>query len=80
MIPIDPAIEGLTFVEYAKNQPQYRGLPARVDEQGVAITCWTLTWRERVKMALLGKFYLTIMTFHQPLQPIKLTMKRPEVS
>lgn len=79
MLPIDPAIEELTFVEYAKDQPQYIPLPARRDVDGTVVTCWQLTWRERLKIFWRGKFYLTMLTFNHPLQPIRCGIDKPEV-
>ena len=77
MRPIDAAIEELDLVVYAKDQPEYVPLPARVDSHGTAVTCWRLTWRERLQMLWRGQFYLTILTFKHPLQPIRLQMDRP---
>lgn len=79
MYPIDAAIDGLELREYAKSQPQYKPLPARVDSKGAAITCWQLTWRERLSILLRGRFYLTILTFNKPLQPIRCSIDKPEV-
>lgn len=79
MLPIDPGIEELTFVEYAKDQPEYIPLPARRDENGVVVTCWKLTWRERWQMFWRGKFYLTVLTFNHPIQPIRCGIDKPEV-
>lgn len=56
----------------AKDQPQYLPLPAFVDkntEQGIVVSCWKLTWKERIKCLLFGKIYLQILTFNHPLQP-----------
>lgn len=56
---------------FAKDQPEYLPLPAHlVDEpEGRAITCWKLTWPERIKVLLHGKFWFSQMTFKHPLQP-----------
>ena len=79
MRPVDPAIESLDFVEYAKNQPEYLTLPARRDREGTVVTCWKLTWRERLRIFLRGTFYLTVLTFNSPLQPIRVDLEKPEV-
>lgn len=60
---------------YAKDQPEYLPLPARRDEAGMVTSCWKLTWKERLKLLLMGKIFLTVMTFNQPLQPIRLSTK-----
>lgn len=78
MIPIDPEIVDLELVVYAKDQPEYIPLPVRRDHQGTVVTCWELSWTERLKMVLRGKFYLTVLTFNNPLQPIRLEMNKPE--
>ena len=61
---------------FGEDQPQYLPLPAHLDdtEFGVLTSCWQLTWRERLKLALLGKVWIQTMTFRQPLQPIKVTL------
>ena len=79
MVPIDPAIESLQFVEYAKDHPEYLPLPARRDANGTVVTCWRLTWRERLYVLLGGKFYLTLLTFNRPLQPIRVSIEKPDV-
>jgi hypothetical protein len=79
MKAVDPGMEGLELVVYAKDQPEYFPLPARVDSNGMVVTCWELTWRERVKMLICGRFYLSVLTFGQRLQPIRLTVEKPEV-
>lgn len=80
MIPVDPAIEELELVTYAKDQPEYIPLPVRRDVHGAVVTCWKLSSIERVRMLLQGRFYLTILTFNSPLQPIRIEMDKPEAS
>lgn len=60
----------------AKNQPEYMPLPVHIGD-GVTTSCWRLGWRERIKMLFSGKVYLQIMTFHNPLQPQRLTVENP---
>lgn len=79
MIPIDPNIEELELRVYAKNQPQYLPLPARVDSEGTVVTCWQLTWRERLTLLLRGTLFLTLLTFNKPLQPIRCSVDKPEI-
>jgi len=55
---------------YAKNQPEYLPLPVRREEDGRVTSCWGLTWRERFKILLSGRFYISMLTFNAPLQPI----------
>lgn len=53
---------------WAKNQPEYRPLPAYSDEQQT-ISCWRLTWRERATMLLTGRLWLRQLNFGSALQP-----------
>jgi len=69
-------------VVYAKDQPQYRPLPAyraARDPEGRIICCWSLTWRERLKLLFTGKLWHHILTFNQPLQPQLLEVEKPEM-
>ncbi len=57
---------------YAEDQPDYIPLPVyKVHEspQGEAISCWKLSWRERIKLLFTGKLWWCTSTFHKPLQP-----------
>ncbi|MHA1345026.1 MAG: hypothetical protein ACTSO3_01365 [Candidatus Heimdallarchaeaceae archaeon] len=56
---------------YAKDQPEYLPLPVYRSEEpeGDVISCWKLTWRERLKILFTGCFWFSQLTFHQPLQP-----------
>ena len=64
---------------FAKNQPQYRQLPAHKSADGKVTCCWTLTWRERLSILLTGKVWHQILTFNQPLQPQKLLVEKPHL-
>jgi hypothetical protein len=79
MRAIDPEIKSLPLRIYAKDQPRYLQLPARVDDYGTAVTCWKLSLRERLQMLLRGRFYLTILTLNKPLQSLKLSMELEEL-
>jgi hypothetical protein len=57
-------------VTYATDQPEYRLLPGVRDARGTLVSCWSLSWKERLGMLFSGKFYIVIMTFNRPLQPI----------
>ncbi len=61
-------------VVFAKNQPQYLPLPAWKSDDGEVISCWRLSWIERLKVLVSGRLWLRILTFNQPLQP-----QRPDV-
>jgi hypothetical protein len=67
---------------YAKDQPQYRPLPAyqHRGEEGRITCCWALSWRERLTILLTGRIWHQILTFHQPLQPQLLLTKKPTLT
>lgn len=54
---------------YAKDQKEYLPLPVHKMEDGMVISCWTLTWHERVKLLFTGRIWWTVLTFNYPLQP-----------
>jgi hypothetical protein len=65
-------------VVIAKDQSQYRPMPAhRNPETGVVTCCWSLSWKERFKLLLTGKLWHQIMTFGLPLQPQLLLIDSP---
>lgn len=55
---------------FAENQPEYLPLPARVSANGEVTSCWKLSWRERLRILFAGRFYVRMLTFNQPLQPL----------
>ena len=55
-------------VEIAKNQPEYKPLWAFQDGQ-VTVTCYRLSFWERVKVLFTGKLWLGQMNFGKALQP-----------
>lgn len=76
MKPITPEPrKGYKAVVYAKDQPQYKPLPANTNSRSVE-TKWKLSWKERVKLFLTGNLYLSLLTFGSPLQPIRLSVLR----
>ncbi len=63
-------------VTYAKNQPPYLPLPVYRDEQE-ATACWGMTWRERFRVLLTGKVYVTLLHFGGPLTPSRVSLDAP---
>lgn len=55
-------------VVFAKDQPEYLPLPAFTDERH-CVSCWSLTWRERLALLFTGRLWLTQLNFGGPLQP-----------
>lgn len=66
-------------VVYAKDQPEYLPLPAHQvpGREGEIICCWRLSWRERLQLLLRGRIWHSVLTFHQPLQPQMLHVRKP---
>lgn len=57
-------------IVFAEDQPEYNPLPAFADTDGTVLTCWKLSFWERLKILFTGRFYLIVHTFNKPLQPI----------
>lgn len=67
-------------VVMAKDQPEYRPMPAYRDlfsREGRLTCCWQLTLRERLRVLFSGRIWHTILTFNQTLQPQLLEVDRP---
>ena len=66
----------------AKDQPQYLPIPAYKfpdDPEGRIVCCWKLNWYDRFGLLFTGRIWHQILTFHLPLQPQLLTIKKPEM-
>lgn len=68
-------------VTFAKDQPEYNQLPAFKDNgpEGEVVTCWKLTFKERLRILFKGKVWLCLLSFNQPLTPSFMTTKKNEV-
>jgi hypothetical protein len=64
-------------ITYAKDQPEYLSLPAHKSADGKVTSCWGLSFFEWLQVAFTGKIWLNILTFNKPLQPLKMSVKRP---
>ena len=64
---------------YAVDQPEYEPLPAHrcLDVEGTVITCWRLSWAERLKVLFTGTFFISILTFNTRLQPLLPSVDQP---
>jgi hypothetical protein len=65
-------------IVFAENQPEYLPLPAAITGKGIVTTRWRLTWRERVELLLGEHLFVQVLTFNEPLQPIKLRIGERE--
>ena len=59
---------------YAENQEPYIPLPAFRYDYGKVVSCWKLTFGERIKLLLAGRIWVSILTFNKPLQPFKISL------
>jgi hypothetical protein len=79
--PVLPNSPGFPETILAKDQPEYIPLPvAHVEySDGVRsmISCYRLTWRERLTILLSGKVWWEQFTFGGPLQPQKMYIREP---
>lgn len=64
---------------YAKDQPEYQPLPALKADDGQVISCWKLSFRERIKILLTGRMWLSLMSFNKPLTPSFMSVNRDEM-
>ncbi len=55
-------------IVWAKNQPPYLPLPAFTNERET-ISCWSLTWKERLLVLVFGRLWLRQINYGEPLQP-----------
>lgn len=85
MEPVSPVSlarpEGAALeLEIAKDQPQYKTLPAIRERgpEGRTTSRWKLTWAERFTIFLSGSLWITQMSWRRPLQPILPSTEEPE--
>lgn len=58
---------------------QHFRMPARSAHGGcgVVISCWQLTFKDRLRLLFTGKLWVQSLTFGHPHQPLLLTSQRP---
>jgi hypothetical protein len=68
-------------VTFAKDQPEYQPLPAYKTGtmHGEVISCWHLSFKERIKLLIHGNLWIAMMTFNQSLTPIYPTVDKAEI-
>ena len=64
---------------YAKDQKEYLPLPAFKDERET-ISCWQISFAERLKILFSGKIWLRQLNFGEALQPQSPTVDYPFLS
>ncbi len=67
-------------VVYGASQPEYKPLVAerRPGNSGEIVTCWKLSPEELERVKETGVIWLSMLTFNQPLQPVLLSVDKPE--
>ena len=67
-------------VEFAKNQDEYKTLPASLNkDEGIVTTCYKLSYMDLLKVIFTRKVWLGQMTFNKPLQPQKISVNRNDL-
>ena len=68
-------------IVFAKDQPEYQPLPAlRLETpQGEVISCWRMSFKERIKVLFFGRVWLSLMIFNKPLTQIYMALNLKEV-
>ncbi len=69
-------------VVFAEDQDEYKSLPAAYDKtrpEGVVVTCYKLSFTDKIRVLFGGKVWVAIMTFNKSLQPQYLSTKRSDV-
>lgn len=79
MKPVSPVIPGVSEVKIAEHQDEYETLPAIVTGDGVVISRWRLTWRERLVALINGDIYLHQSTYGQLVQPVYMEVDEPKI-
>lgn len=76
-------MEAIDFKErniiIAKDQPQYKPIPALRNEAGDVTMCFQLSPEEIEEIGKTGKLWLAVKTFNNPLQPMFLTTKKSDL-
>lgn len=68
-------------IKFAENQDEYNTLPAFKENspRGNVVTCWRLSFKERVRVLFLGNIWLNLLSFNKPLTPSFMTTKKSDV-
>jgi len=68
-------------VTFAKDQPEYEPLPAlKLDTpEGEVISCWGMSFKERIRVLFTGCIWVSLMSFNKPLTPSYVSTKRKDV-
>jgi hypothetical protein len=66
---------------FAENQPEYQPLPALKinDKYGSVITCWKMSFKERIRAFITGKIWISEASFNKPLTPISAMADKKDI-
>jgi hypothetical protein len=66
---------------FAKNQPEYLPLPAlKLDTpEGEVVSCWKLTFKERLRVLIFGEVWLSLTSYNKPLTPSFIAVNRKDI-
>lgn len=78
MKPIEFKEQNIIF---AKDQPEYLPLPAFRNDgpMGEVISCWNLSFKERLKILFTGKLWVSLAMFGKPLTPSFFTVNKKDI-
>jgi len=64
-----------TNCKIAEDQKEYITLPAykTTDDLGMVVSCWKMSFMERLRVLFTGRVYLSVLTFNKTLQPQKVS-------
>lgn len=79
MKPVSPVIPGVEETKIAEHQEEYETLPAIVTGDGVVISRWRLSFRERLVAMINGDIYLHQSTYGQTVQPVYMEVDEPRI-
>lgn len=67
-------------IVFGENQKEYKVLPALKinSKEGFVITCWKMSFIERLYTLITGKIWMNTITFNAPLQPKNLCVYRKQ--
>lgn len=69
-------------VVFAENHPEYTPLPALVikteDGSNPVVSCWNLSLSERIRVLFIGKIWVSLLSFSNPLTPSFLSTKKTD--
>ena len=69
-------------VTFSKDQPQHLQLPAYRDdstEEKIVVSCYKMSFKERIIFLFTNRIWLSVMTFGNPLHPQRLNVNKKEV-